>query len=176
MNFWRLWKVWKIWQLYNSTTKWPYSQLLSISNSTEKKISLVNFWRLYNSTTIWPYDLFESWENFPSLQPYSFLHQSNEFFDWIVLRGEEKFLNLRQLYTSTWIFRLSLKFFSFNLQFCIKISYNLPSIYNSTAKKTCQWIFWLFWICKIKGGGGWVVCVHKIPTWADKYCILVSSV
>ena len=84
------------------------------------------------------FDILESLENPATLQLYSFLKLSNKFFDWIILRGEEQFINLCQLYTSTGNFRLSVQFLSFYWQYCTKNNENLPPIYKSTAKKTCQ--------------------------------------
>ena len=102
-----------------------------------------------------------------SLQFYSFLKLLNKFLVWIVLRGEENFFNMSQLYTSTCNFKLSFQFLSFNLRYCTKKSENMPSIYKSTAKKTCQLIFCLDWICKINPPSPFLPLYHQITSMAS---------
>ena len=127
---------------------------------------LGEFCKYVNSTTLQGYDhmvrfyhlleCLEPLQNYEieeilwTLQFYSFLKLLNKFLVWIILRGEENFFNMSQLYTSTCNFKLYFQFLSFNLRYCTKNSENMPSIYKSTAKKTCQLIFCLDWICKIK--------------------------
>ena len=82
-RFWMVvdhpWRVWQILQLYNATGNWPYSQIISYSNSTtlqQKKSAyliydpwqVLQFLQRYNPTGKWPYSQLISCSNSTTLQ------------------------------------------------------------------------------------------------------------